>query len=118
VKVLRVIAFLLAFQAMPIFAASLLVTLPKTDIVKVRTVTSTYPTVEAKGIATVYTSVLAAPCSRGLWLDPESDKEAYSTLLAGVMSGKDIEFKYETTAPSPWGDNAWCRIDWISIINN
>ncbi|MCH2157273.1 MAG: hypothetical protein MK096_00645 [Oleiphilaceae bacterium] len=99
-----------------LMAEQLRVILGPGDISEFRYLLSSYPNADARKVATFRTSKAGAPCANGIWFDPIADPEAWSIALAGVTAGRNVEIRYETSSPSPWGDSQWCEAIWISLV--
>jgi hypothetical protein len=69
----------------------------------------------AENTATIATTSLQAPCTKGVYIDLDRDSLAYETILEGLTLGKNINLLYNTSMASPWGDPAWCAVSAAGI---
>ena len=61
-------------------------------------------------IATLRTSALLDTCSRGVFLDAETDQATYAAMMAAYLAGRDMEIRYDSNIGAPWGDTNYCAI--------
>ena len=60
---------------------------------------------------------LDVDCSNGVFISLADDHEAYSTLLAAVVSKSNVRLGLETTKKTPWGDARYCALTYFDIKN-
>lgn len=106
-KLLTLLIFIISTNA---FATVHVSTITADQIDSFRIHTTKHYNGNTFNIATIRSSALLGSCSRGVFVDAESDKAAYSAIMAAYMAGRDMEIRYDSGITSPWGDVNYCAI--------
>ncbi len=114
---MKKVILLLALFSSVCFAVEKGKDISASDIAHLRLHTSQHAYASIQKTALLNVPDLDTECSRGVFINVENDAEAYSTILAAVMSKSKVKIGFETTKKTPWGDARYCELTYLDLIN-
>ena len=108
---------LLILATQNIYASEIAIILQPSQISLIQMHTTKNISSGSVNTAILATTALQPPCTKGVYIDAETDKATFSTALAAITSGKQFRLLYNTSIGSPWGDAAWCAVSAFGITN-